>query len=266
MLQALGARLVDTTQDPPQVVFDDATMRAAMQWYADLHRKHDVKPMFVTDYAELLTSASTALVEREAMIDDGRAAMWSAYAGMPNLTGSTKRQTMNIGVAALPIGAAGSKGGNYVTSNGYYISADTPAKQACWKWIAYLTEQVDVKQGFPARRSVAESEAYKQKIGAERAAAYEASLGESGTSSAYEFFSGKNSWLSYSLFWLAKAYGQVVDGKDPLDKVLADAQKMADDYRACVVQNKAESDIQQQRKCLKQVDPTIPDLLIGLTE
>jgi len=48
--------------------------------------------------------------------------------------------------------------------------------------------------------------------------------------------------------------------------VLADAQKMADDYRACVVQNKAESDTQQQRKCLKQVDPTIPDLLIGLTE
>jgi len=123
-----------------------------------------------------------------------------------------------------------------------------------------------VKQGFPARKSVAESEAYKQKIGAERAAAYEASLGESGTSSVYEFFSGKNSWLSYSLFWLAKAYGQVVDGTDPVDKVLADAQKMADDYRACVVQNKAESDTQQQRKCLKQVDPAIPDLLIGLTE
>ncbi len=266
MLQALGARLVDTTQDPPRVVFDDATMLAALQWYADLHRKHEVKPLFVTDYAELLTQASTALIEREAMIDDGRVAMWSAYAGMPNLTGSTKRPTMNIGVAALPVGAAGSQGGNYVSSNGYYISADTQAKQACWKWITYLTEQADVKQGFPARRSVAESEAYKQKIGAERAAAYEASLGESGTSSVYEFFSGKNSWLSYSLFWLAKAYGQVADATDPVDKVLADAQKMADDYRACVVQNKAESDTQQQRKCLKQVDPTIPDLLIGITE
>ena len=46
----------------------------------------------------------------------------------------------------------------------------------------------------------------------------------------------------------------------------ADAQKLADDYRACVVQNDAQSDVKQQRKCLKQVDPTIPDLLIGITE
>ena len=29
---------------------------------------------------------------------------------------------------------------------------------------------------------------------------------------------------------------------------------------------KRESDVKQQRKCLKQVDPSIPDLLIGITE
>jgi ABC-type glycerol-3-phosphate transport system substrate-binding protein len=266
MLQALGAKLVDTTQDPPKAVFDDATMRSAMQWYADLHNKHDVKPMFVTDFSKLLTEATTALVERETMIDDGRAAMWSAYAGMPDLLGSEKRPTMNIGVAPLPIGATGPKGGNYVSSNGYYISADTSAKQACWKWITYLTSAVDVKQGLPARKSVATSEAYKQKVGAERADAYQASLGEGGNSSVYEFFSGKNSWLSYSIFWLVNAYGQVVDGSVPADKALADAQKLADDFRACVVQNKAESDTTQQRKCVKQVDPSIPGVLIGLTD
>jgi ABC-type glycerol-3-phosphate transport system substrate-binding protein len=266
MLQALGAKLVDTTQDPPKVIFDDATMRSALQWYADLYSKHDVKPLFATDYTKLLTDASTKLIERETLIDNGRAAMWSAYAGMPNLTGSTKRPTMNIGVVSLPIGSGGSKGGNYVSSNGYYISADTPAKQACWKWISYLGSAVDVKQGLPARKSVAESEAYRQKVGTERAAAYQASLGEGGKSSVYEFFSGKSSWLSYSIFWLAKAYGDVADGKVPADKALADAQKLADDYRACVAQNKAESDVKQQRKCLKQVDPTIPNLLIGITD
>jgi multiple sugar transport system substrate-binding protein len=266
MLQALGAQLVDTTQDPPKIMFDDATMQAAMQWYADLNRKHDVKPLFVTDYTKLLTEASTALVERETMIDDERAAMWTSYAGMPNLLNSQKRPTMNIGVASLPIGAAGSRGGNYVSSNGYYISADTPAKQACWKWITYLTTAVDVKQGLPARKSVATSEAYTQKVGTERAAAYQASLGEGGTSSVYEFFSGKNSWLGYTIFWLSKAYGEIVDGTAPADKALADSQKLADDYRACVVQNDAQSDVKQQRQCLKQVDPTIPDLLIGITE
>jgi ABC-type glycerol-3-phosphate transport system substrate-binding protein len=264
MLQALGAKLVDTTQDPPKVIFDDATMQSALQWYADLYSKHDVKPMFVTDFAKLLTEANTALGERETMIDDGRAAMWTAYAGMPNLTGSTKRPTMNIGAVSLPIGSGGSKGGNYISSNGYYISADTQAKQACWKWISYLTSAVDVKQGLPARKSIAESEAYKQKVGAERAAAYQASLGEGGKSSVYEFFSGKSSWLSYSIFWLAKAYGDVANGTVPVDKALTDAQKLSDDFRACVVQNKAESDTQQQRKCVKQVDPSIPNVLLGL--
>ena len=266
MVQQLGAQLIDTSSTPPKVVFDDATMRKAVQWYADLHSKYDVKPAFVTDFSELITKAAAALGDREALVDNGRAAMWTAYAGQPNLTGSDKRSKMNIGVVSLPVGAAGPKGGTYISSNGYYISADTQAKQACWKWITYLTGQADVIQGVPARRSVAESEAYKQKIGAERAVAYLASLGDSGTSSAYQFLSGKNSWLSYSVLWLSKAYGQVADGKVPVDKALADAQKMADDFRACVVQNKAESDTKQQRKCVKQVDPSIPDILLGLTQ
>ena len=266
MLQQLGAPLIDTSESPPKVVLDDATTRQALQWYADLHTKHDVKPVFITDFAELISQATTALVKRETMVDDGRAAMWTAYGGRPNLLGNDKRQQLNLGVVPLPTGPAGSQGSNYVSSNGYFISADTPAKQACWKWITYLTGQADVMQGVPARRSVADSDAYRQKVGAERAAAYLASVSESGTSSAYQFFSGKNSWLSYSIFWLSKAYGQVVDGTAPVDKALADAQQMADDYRACVVQNNAESDTQQQRKCVKQVDPSLPDFLLGLSQ
>jgi ABC-type glycerol-3-phosphate transport system substrate-binding protein len=258
--------LIDTSVTPPAVVFDDATMRKAVQWYADLHSKYAVKPAFITDFAELINKAAAALSEREGLIDGGRAAMWTAYGGQPNLTGDDKRSKMNIGVVALPIGAAGQQGGNYISSNGYYISADTPARQACWQWMTYLTGQADVFEGVPARKSVAESEAYQQKVGPDRATAYLASFGGSGISSAYQFFSGKNSWLSYSIFWLSKAYGQVADGTTPVDKALADAQKLADDFRACVVQHKAESDSTQQRKCVKQVDPSIPDILLGLSQ
>ena len=266
MLQTLGAKIIDTTQDPPRAVYDDETMRSAVQWYADLYRKYEVKPMFVTDFTELLTTASTAMSEREALIDDGRAAMWTTYAAVPNITGSDKRSKMNIGVAPLPIGPAGRSGGNYISINGYYISAKTQAKQACWKWITYLTTAVDGKQGLPARKSVAESETYEQKVGAERAAAYRTSLGQTGTSALYRFLSGEDSWLSFSIFWLAKAYGEVANGSVPAEKALANAQQLSDDYRACVVQHNALFDIQQQRKCVKQVDPTIPDLLIGYTE
>ena len=58
----------------------------------------------------------------------------------------------------------------------------------------------------------------------------------------------------------------MADGTAPADKALADAQKLSDDYRACVVQNDAQSDAKQQRKCVKQVDPSIPDVLIGITD
>jgi hypothetical protein len=51
-----------------------------------------------------------------------------------------------------------------------------------------------------------------------------------------------------------------------VDKVLADARRWLMTTAPASLQNKAESDTQQQRKCLKQVDPTIPDLLIGITE
>ena len=266
MLQALGAQLIDATQDPPKAKFDDATMQQAMQWYVDLHTQHDVKPVFVTDFSELLSQAATALAGRETMINSGRAAMWTAYAGQPDLLGDGKREQLNRGVVPLPIGPAGSKAGSYITSSGYFISADGAAKQACWKWINFLTEQAEVRQGLPARQAVAESEAYKQQVGAERAAAYRASLGSGGVSSVYQFLNGQDSWLSNSILWLTDAYGQAVEGKVSVEKALADAQQMADDYRACVVQNNGQSDTQQQRKCVKQVDPSIPDFLLGLNE
>ncbi len=74
--------------------------------------------------------------------------------------------------------------------------------------------------------------------------------------------------LSEGAFPREGAPGSAPDGDVEVlvSQTLADAQKMSDDYRACVVQNKAESDVKQQRKCIKQVDPSIPNLLIGITE
>jgi len=50
-----------------------------------------------------------------------------------------------------------------LTLIGYGISAQTEQAQACWEWLKFLSEQVSIMQGVPTRRSMAESEAYRQK-------------------------------------------------------------------------------------------------------
>ena len=62
---------------------------------------------------------------------------------------------------------------------GYSISAQTEHPQACWEWLKFLSEQAGTFQGVPARRSIAESDAYRQQVGAELADAYRFTLEQS---------------------------------------------------------------------------------------
>jgi len=263
MIERLGARLVDDSVDPPNTAFEDPATIKAVRWYADLSTRHAVKPVFATDITQAMSAS--AYLDREALISGGRAAMWTKYGAQSSLGLDDQRKEMNIGVVPLPAGP-GAKSGSYLTSSGYFISAETEARQACWQWITFLTGQVDAMQGVPARRSVAESDAYRQKVGAEQAAAYLASVGDASTSSAFQILLGENSWLGISTIWLSTAYGQVLDGKATVESALADAQQMADDYRACVVAHDAVSDQKQQIACAREVDPSLPGILFGTNE
>ena len=114
------------------------------------------------------------------------------------------------------------------------------------------------------RRSVAESDAYRQQVGAERADAYLASVGEGEEPSAFQILS-EEEWLGGALFWLGQAYGDVIDGEASVEEALDTAQMMADDYRACVV---AAGDFGQEtwQACVKEIDPTLPDYLFGTSQ
>ncbi len=168
MSERLGATLVDDSVDPPALSFNDPATVEAIRWYADLTTEHGVKPVFLTDLSNM-AGASAAYVEREGLINDGQAAMWTSTAATAALFGD--REGLNLGAAPLPAGST-STGGGYSTASGYFISADTENVQACWQWITFLTGQPSATQGLPARRSVAESNEYREQIGAERADAY----------------------------------------------------------------------------------------------
>jgi hypothetical protein len=62
-----------------------------------------------------------------------------------------------------------------VVVEGYAISSSTDHPNACWEWISWLSEQVSHRL-MPARRSLAESSAYEELVGADVAAVARASM------------------------------------------------------------------------------------------
>jgi multiple sugar transport system substrate-binding protein len=259
MLGRLGAKLFDEHADPPAATFDDPATVEALRWYTNLSTLYAVKPIFMTDYGQM--EGTSFYMEREALIDSGRAAMWTRSSNEPDMG---ERSGLNVGVAPLPVG---DKAGSSMTwSAGYFISAQAGNPQACWEWIKFLTEQTEVAQGLPARRSVAESDAYRQQVGAERATAYLASVAEADLPSLYSWFTEKAAWLGGTTVWLSQAYGRVLEGDASVEEALAAAQKLADDFRACIITRDAFSDQEEWQACMKETDPSLPDFMFGSEE
>jgi multiple sugar transport system substrate-binding protein len=257
ILERLGARLIDESVDPPALSFDDPATIEALRWYAELATVHGVRPLFVTDLAELEKAPS--FYAREVMINEGRAAMWTSSSSQSAM--ALGRNGLNIGVAPLPFGQGGTN--SYLSARGYFISAWAEDPRACWEWISFLTGQWQAVRGLPARRSVAESEAYRQQVGEERAVAYLTSV--AGLERPFQIFS-EESWLRGAIYWLFQAYGQVLKGEASVEEALGIAQRMADDYRACVMARDAFSDRGGWQACLIEVDPTLPDFVFEAEE
>lgn len=258
MMERLGARVLDTSVDPPAFSYDDPSVVEAMSWYAALTTRYEVKPAYITDVTKLL-GASSAYLEREALINGGRAAMWTNSGTTAALF--SDRGDIEIGAAPLPARADGTSRGSMLTTSGYFISADTAHRQACWEWLTYLSAQPDAVQGLPANRTVAESDAYRRRVGESRAAAYVASVADADQPSSFQVYE-EEEWLGGALFWLTQAYGKVVSGELTAEEALAEAQGLAERYRGCVL---AADDITMDvwRACVMETDPTLPEFLFA---
>jgi ABC-type glycerol-3-phosphate transport system substrate-binding protein len=170
------------------------------------------------------------------------------------------REELDVGVAPLPAGSSGAAGSG--TAGGYFISAHSEARQACWQWIVFLTSQPGLSEGLPARRSVAESEEYEQQVGQEWAEVYRASVAGAESASVFDVLTGE-AWLAGGIYWLGRAYEQVVNDQVSVEAALDAAQEMADDYRACVVAGDAVDDEQGWQACMQEVDPSLPSYLFS---
>jgi ABC-type glycerol-3-phosphate transport system substrate-binding protein len=253
MMVQLGAELIDSSKNPPTTTFTEQTTIEAMRWYTSLSAEYNVKPLFQID---IIGNRTADYEEYMRLLRRGQAAMWTAYT-FPIPTEA--KETTNIGAVPLPSGI-----GNAGIENpgmGYFISASASPqnRQACWEWIKLLTESVDVVRGVPARRSVAESATYAQRVGQAQAAAYLASFSQVKTSS----LSNSDSafwWMFPYELWLGHSHDQIAFNGIPVEEAMAAAQQTFDAYRACVIEKNAFDDRKLQEQCLVEVDPTLAEL------
>jgi multiple sugar transport system substrate-binding protein len=161
-----GGRLVDDLQHPTRATFDDPLTIEAMEWYAGLFIQHDVAP---TPLQARETFGAGGLIMA---IDQGQVGMWSGMLSVRGGQSSATRWRMRWGMAPLPRDA---QSATLALIEGYAISSKTPHPEACWKWIAFLSDQVPYRQ-VPARRSLAASADYERLVGKEVAAVARATV------------------------------------------------------------------------------------------
>ena len=260
MMDRLGAELFDDSVDPPRLVFNTPEVIQAVRWYASLSTEHEVTPVIDQETDD----PGAGFRERQTLINEGRAAMWTdggvggGFRGFVVFRGPGGTANLNVGVVPLPAGPNSAKGSGFQSVDGYFISAQTQAREACWEWITFLTEQPTVASGLPARQSVAESAEYRQQAGAERADAYLSSVSGGSQASFFQRMSDEGSWLWFASNWLSDAYDSIINEDTTVEEALNAAQEMVDAYLDCVIANDAFQDPDAQRECVTEAGGAVP--------
>jgi multiple sugar transport system substrate-binding protein len=248
-LAGRNLRLADLNADPPHLTFDSPESQAFLEWLVELagaNVLYSASSIDVESYNENFTAARQAIL-------DGKVAFWlSWYADDSGGTFQIQDPGFNLGVAPLP--GAGNGWNPRHVSLGLFISPNAENPQACWEWMKFLTENTAGDYGVPARRSVQESENWKNRVGPENSATYLASLEGRRLLNQANLFS-----LGPARDWWLQILGEAMNGGDPI-RLLAELQDKADQFTACLA-GSADYQIgesiqkdQAEQACLKQVD------------
>ncbi len=259
-MDRLGADMLDESVDPPRLVFNAPSVVEAFRWCTSLATRYEVQP-----WPDAATGDLEGIRRLQDLIREGLAAMWMQAGGGfggPGggfaFGGPGEMSNLNVGVVPLPTGPNSAQGSGFQSVDGYFISAQSEARQACWSWITFLTGQPNTATGLPARRSVAESAAYRQLVGDEQANAYLASISTGSRASFFQRVSDEGNWLGFASFWLSDAYGRVLNGEMTVEESLAAAQESADAYRDCIIARNAYQDPQLMMQCLSEAGGAMP--------
>jgi multiple sugar transport system substrate-binding protein len=248
VLRLRGGALWDTAAFPPRPQFDDLAVVDAVRWYANLAGGDGIRPVVHLNLPvdQWLKETQPAIY----LVEGGKVAMWTQYADTdPYL------QTVVPSMGMVPFPQYKGRSTFAALVEAHYISAQTEHPQACWDWLTFLSDQVAAVTGAPVRRSLAESAAFQQKVGANVAAAYLDALQASDPALV---LGAQPSWMGIANHWFRQAYDAVLDGTDAV-QALGEAQQKAEAYVACLAVAEGFDDAAVSQACAREVDPEYPD-------
>jgi multiple sugar transport system substrate-binding protein len=149
-----GGQIFNDLQNPTDFTLDEPLNVEAMEFYAGLIHTHNVAPT-----QEQSNRMGRPYPWRPVL--EQRFAMWSLMLSDRGGISWPMEWEMNWGVVPLPRDAAPA---TMASAEGLFISSSTEHPDACWLWVSFLSQQMSPNQ-MPARRSLAESTAWEQKVG-----------------------------------------------------------------------------------------------------
>jgi multiple sugar transport system substrate-binding protein len=208
-----GGRLLDDPLRPTRPVFDPLVAEA-VQWFADLALVHGVMPNSQTAPPDPLSAQGGFAMRQAAMV----------IGGVSQRDGADTPLSWDFGwgVVPLPRDAAPVSG---MGARGYFIAAQSAQPQEAWALVRFLSaSEPDL---IPARREMAESESFRQRVGEELADAALTTLDE------YDLFSfsaGAGMLDQHFTNWIisfARRSWEVVDGDITAEEMM---DRLAEEY------------------------------------
>jgi len=214
-----GGRIFDDLQNPTRTTFDDPLTIEALEWYASLIHEHNVAPTEEQLYDEDLGGAGSVVIG----VYLNRVGMWTGElsergGGRQVSTTWPGEWKMRWGMVPLPRDA---QSATLTFIEGYFVSSQAQHPDACWQWISFLSEQTSYRL-MPARKSLAESATYEQRVGGDVAAVAWASL-ESAMVPSPRLAEFGGAW---GIFW--RALDAIIGGRSPPEEAMISAQQEAE--------------------------------------
>jgi ABC-type glycerol-3-phosphate transport system substrate-binding protein len=248
-LNRFGASIMHFDGETNTPNFTDPKVVQAVEYYIKLLRTTSPRPRFQGYNGEPQTENGKVFPD---LLKQGRIGMWFNLGAFSLLD---QAQSLDVAVAPLPLGG-GTIGSDIVEiESSFYISARNTQPQACWEWFKALSGSVGVlpqlgvegQHYYPARRSVAESVAFKSQTASGALGVYKIYMKALVQAPITPRLQNEDGDLS--ALWFYRAVDRALQGKD-VARELALAQQIAEQYRACI-HTGADNSI-----CLQQADPT----------
>lgn len=151
--QELSALWGDDLLNPETLRLDGEPVIRAVQWYIDLSQTYGIMPTL----DELRRQSGDPILL-------GRAGMWLGWASERGGRLDVVEWPFRWGVAPLP---RGSSDHTVAVMSLYAIPKAASNPEAAWQWLQFLADRTEQVNGWPARRSLAESDGFREQIGAD---------------------------------------------------------------------------------------------------